>query len=96
MKNILKTILEIHNHHIIHRDLKPENILMTDSEDLTSIIIADFGLATFDKTIEKEFVLPKCGTPGFLAPEVIKYKNGNKYYDQKVDIFSLGVVFFIL
>ena len=48
MKNILETIAEIHSRHIIHRDLKPENILLTNSEDLTSIIIADFGLATYD------------------------------------------------
>ena len=51
MKNILETIAQIHSRHIIHRDLKPENILLTNSEDLTSIIIADFGLATYDQTV---------------------------------------------
>jgi len=38
----------------------------------------------------------RCGTPGFVAPEVLGYQSGSKLYDEKCDIFSIGVIFYIL
>lgn len=70
MRNILNCLLKIHKKHIIHRDLKPNNILMQDINQ-TSIKIADFGLSTYDSSIVSEFLFKKCGTPGFLAPEIL-------------------------
>jgi len=58
----------LHSKEIIHRDLKPENIMFKNKNDIKSLKIADFGLAT-RANIDK-FFYPKCGTPGFVAPEV--------------------------
>jgi len=78
----------IHSKNIIHRDLKPENIMISNKHDTESIKIVDLGLATF---INKDEKLSKaCGTPGYVAPEILNYEG----YDQKADIFSLGVICF--
>jgi calcium/calmodulin-dependent protein kinase I len=55
--------------------------------------IIDFGLGTFVDV--KEYLFKRCGTPGFVAPEVILYGKHQKY-DVKADIFSAGVIFYIL
>lgn len=56
----------------MHRDLKPENLLLKSKTSDSDIIVADFGLAT---RIDIENILFKrCGTPGFVAPEVLLYK----------------------
>ncbi|EGR28116.1 protein kinase domain protein [Ichthyophthirius multifiliis] len=47
---------------------------MNNPEDLTNIVIADFGLATFDQSICKDYIYVHCGTPGYIAPEVLYYK----------------------
>ena len=58
----------LHNLDIIHRDLKPDNILI-DKHD--KIFIVDFGFAQFKN--EKKILNNKfCGTPGFMAPELLK------------------------
>lgn len=57
----------MHSKNIIHRDLKPENILFKVKGDLESQKIADFGLSTFVDDVP--YLFPKCGTPGFVAPE---------------------------
>ena len=53
----------------------------------------DYGLASFIS--EPEFLYKRCGTPGFVAPEIIKLKNKQRY-DEKCDIYSIGVIFYIL
>ncbi|EAR90227.3 Serine/Threonine kinase domain protein (macronuclear) [Tetrahymena thermophila SB210] len=96
MQNILIALAHIHQRKIIHRDLKPDNILIEDDINSTKIKIADFGLATYDSTVLNDFLFKKCGTPGFLAPEVLSNKDTHKLYDHKVDVFSAGVIFYIL
>lgn len=59
----------------MHRDLKPENLLLKSKESDSEIIMADFGLATF--TNIPEILFKRCGTPGFVAPEVLMYKVKN-------------------
>lgn len=54
---------------IAHRDLKPENLLYESKEPGSIIKISDFGLARF---INNEVMTTMCGTPGFVAPEIIK------------------------
>ena len=72
----------LHKNNMIYRDLKPENILMDSNGHIK---ISDFGLSKIlDSPDEKTFTL--CGTPQYLAPEIIKKKG----YDKTVDWWSLG------
>ena len=57
---------------ILHRDLKPENIWFKNKNNL-DIVIFDFGLATFADV--NEYLFSSCGTPGFVAPEIVNYKD---------------------
>ncbi len=61
----------------MHRDLKPENIMFIDSYD--SLKIVDFGLAT--PTNIQKYLYPKCGTPGYVAPEIANISNFDETYD---------------
>ncbi|KAI9781429.1 MAG: hypothetical protein M1839_006023 [Geoglossum umbratile] len=80
----------LHDRDIVHRDIKPENILLVD-RNLT-VKIADFGLA---KIIgEDSFTTTLCGTPSYVAPEILK-RSGHRKYSRAVDIWSLGVVLYI-
>ena len=73
---------------IVHRDIKPENMVFEDdSED--NIKLIDFGLSAFFK--QEQYLDKKCGSAFYLAPEILKGS-----YNQKVDIWSLGVVLFVL
>jgi serine/threonine protein kinase len=56
---------------IVHRDLKPENIMIDNTLD--SIKIVDFGLATHID--EPKYIFVRCGTPGYVAPEIIRIKD---------------------
>ena len=76
---------------IIHRDLKLENILIKSKEDsLNSIKISDFGLSRFIKS--EEMMTTTCGTPGYIAPEIINLEP----YGKECDYWSIGVSLFIL
>lgn len=55
----------------MHRDLKPENLLLKSKDNDHEIVVADLGLATF--TNIKDILFKRCGTPGFVAPEVLLF-----------------------
>ena len=58
----------------MHRDLKLENIMVRkDSREQAKIVIVDFGLR--ENTSEKNFLYTRCGTPGYVAPEILKHKS---------------------
>jgi serine/threonine protein kinase len=81
----------LHEKNIVHRDLKPENILLDSPSPDAKIKIADFGLARMMK--KDDIMKTACGTPGYVAPEVLK----NKGYDSgAVDMWSVGVILYIL
>jgi calcium-dependent protein kinase len=82
----LKAINHCHSLDICHRDIKPENILLGDNGSLKLI---DFGLSEQVKKNKKMSTI--VGTPYYIAPEVLK---GN--YNDKCDVWSLGVIMYIL
>lgn len=88
MANLLKALDHIHSKNVVHRDLKPENLILVSKEDDFDVRIADFGLAT----IMNKPLFERCGTPGFVAPEILSGKG----YDFKVDIFSMGAILYFL
>lgn len=75
----------------MHRDIKAENILLESKEDLR-VKITDFGFACFFNKEVYENKNEVLGSPLYMAPEII----ANQKYDAKVDIWSLGVVTYIL
>ncbi|PPQ83126.1 hypothetical protein CVT24_002468 [Panaeolus cyanescens] len=80
----------IHSKGVAHRDLKPENVLLT--VDRPPIVkIADFGLAKVVNSLT--MLKTMCGTPNYLAPEVVKQKE-EEGYDHLVDSWSVGVIVF--
>ncbi|PQE10633.1 serine threonine- kinase chk2 protein [Rutstroemia sp. NJR-2017a WRK4] len=84
----------LHNRGYIHRDIKPENILIADQQNLV-IKIADFGLAKKISTeMSEEFTTTLCGTPSYVAPEVLENSKSRRY-SFPVDIWSCGVVLYI-
>ncbi|CAD8200319.1 unnamed protein product [Paramecium octaurelia] len=97
-KSIMHALLEgveyMHSKNIMHRDIKPENIILEIKAGQVRLKIVDFGLATYSTL--KRFRYPKCGTPGFVAPEVVNLQNSNQTYDKVCDIFSCGVIFYKL
>lgn len=88
IKQILSAVNYIHLNNIVHRDLKPENILLdTNKGDIIKII--DWGTARF---FEKNKKMNKIsGTPYYIAPEVLFEK-----YDEKCDVWSVGVIMYII
>jgi calcium/calmodulin-dependent protein kinase I len=78
------------NSHIAHRDLKPENLLLLSAHDDTSVKIADFGFAK--KVYEPNSLTTQCGTPGYVAPEILE----GSPYDWRADNWSVGVILYIL
>ncbi len=85
---IADTLVYLHRLGIAHRDLKPENILC--GEKLSDLKIADFGLSKL--MLPTEHCHFPCGTLSYVAPEVINKKG----YDISVDLWSLGVIMFLL
>nr|CAX69704.1 serine/threonine-protein kinase Chk2 [Schistosoma japonicum] len=82
----------LHDHGITHRDLKPENILLTSKENRCLIKVTDFGVS---KLVDEGTMLRTfCGTPDYLAPEVLKTA-GCGTYTCVIDVWSLGVILYI-
>jgi len=80
----------LHSYGIVHRDLKPENILMTDLSATADIRLLDFGLSKIVGNDEK--CTEPYGTLSFVAPEVLQ----GKPYDKSVDLWSIGIITFLL
>jgi serine/threonine protein kinase len=86
---LMKTMREMHKRKICHRDMKPENLLLRSPHDDTSILVADFGFA---KYVPEEGLKTRCGTPAFVAPEILV----GKPYDTQADMWSVGCLIFML
>ena len=95
MISLLNGLNHLHSKGIMHRDIKPENIMLKTRNQVQTACIIDYGLSEFINQ-DKNFDYGQCGTPGYIAPEIINYVYGSNNYDEKCDIFSLGCVFYEL
>lgn len=89
-KILFEAIGYCHSKSIAHRDLKPENLLLQSEDNDSAIKIADFGFAK--KVLTPNSLTTQCGTPGYVAPEILE----GVAYDTKSDMWSLGVIIYIL
>ncbi|XP_044065945.1 calcium/calmodulin-dependent protein kinase IGb isoform X1 [Siniperca chuatsi] len=89
IQQVLQAVSYLHQNGIVHRDLKPENILYYSQEETSKIMISDFGLS---KMVDNDIMSTACGTPGYVAPEVL----AQKPYSKAVDCWSIGVITYIL
>jgi serine/threonine protein kinase len=92
-KQILLGIEHCHENKIIHRDLKPSNILLNIKNDnqIINVKIADFGLARSIKNVSNINMTNQVVTLNYKSPDIIL---GNKKYDESIDIWSLGCIFY--
>lgn len=88
-REMVEVIAHLHACGVMHRDIKPENFLLSDRTDDASLLACDFGLGAFFKPGERLSTL--VGSPYYVAPEVLR-----RSYGPKADIWSLGVVIYIL
>lgn len=84
MFNLLSAVEYAHSLGIIHRDIKLQNILV--GKEIYDVYLADFGFSTTEKSSDLQL-----GTPGYMAPEIFLGE-----YTNKIDVFSTGIVMFIL
>eukprot|EP00184_Porphyridium_aerugineum_P008633 CAMPEP_0184692570 /NCGR_PEP_ID=MMETSP0313-20130426/994_1 /TAXON_ID=2792 /ORGANISM="Porphyridium aerugineum, Strain SAG 1380-2" /LENGTH=522 /DNA_ID=CAMNT_0027150409 /DNA_START=284 /DNA_END=1852 /DNA_ORIENTATION=- len=89
IRTMLEIIAYMHDKGLIHRDLKPENFLLDGPGDNATLKATDFGLSAFVKATD--WATDQVGTPVYVAPEVLLGR-----YNQKCDIWSLGVILYIL
>lgn len=90
MHEICVAVKFLHDLNIAHRDLKPENLLYTTPNANCVLKLTDFGFAK--ETFTKDTLQTPCYTPYYVAPEVL----GPEKYDKSCDIWSLGVIMYIL
>lgn len=89
IRQVLSAIFYCHEKGIVHRDLKPENLLLESKKANAQLKVIDFGVSMKYKKGER--MHEKYGTPYYIAPEVL-----NRNYDEKCDIWSCGVILYIL
>ena len=88
-RQMMSAINYCHKNGIVHRDLKPENLLYLNKDENSPIKVIDFGMSKrFDS---KHFMSEKVGTAYYISPEVLQGK-----YDEKCDIWSAGVILYII
>merc|ERR1719502_1251090 len=89
-QQVINALKYLHSHRVIHRDLKLGNLFLNDKMEVK---IGDFGLATkleFDGERKRTI----CGTPNYIAPEVLEGKQNEHSYE--VDVWSLGVILYTM
>eukprot|EP00299_Pterocystis_sp_00344_P012404 c5953_g1_i1.p1 GENE.c5953_g1_i1~~c5953_g1_i1.p1 ORF type:complete len:338 (-),score=73.27 c5953_g1_i1:17-1030(-) len=90
VRDILEAVAYLHDKGVVHRDLKPENLIFVKPDDDANLKITDFGFATVMAGSRR--LTLACGTPDYVAPEIVF----GHPYTQSVDMWSLGVIVYIL
>ena len=88
MRQSLQALKHLHEMGVVHRDLKPENILL--NFNLQTVKLIDFGMSKILQ-YKNSLMNTKMGTPFYISPEVLKVK-----YDKSCDMWSIGVITFVL
>lgn len=88
MRQVIQAVAYLHMKRICHRDLKPENILLGRKGDIETVRITDFGLSK----ISDHMLHTACGTPSYVAPEILT----DDAYGFEVDMWSCGVILYVL
>ncbi|CAD8145590.1 unnamed protein product [Paramecium octaurelia] len=91
VQQVVEALIYVHSHGILHRDIKPENIILKEEGIIDQVVLADFGLADYYRK-DCKYMFTRCGTPGYVAPELLQ----DKIYDHKIDVYSCGVLLYYL
>lgn len=97
LTGVLRGIQYLTEKKIMHRDIKLQNVLFKQKENKISaqnVIIVDFGLAQNEN--DEKYIYTRCGTPGYVAPEILKAKDPNSKYSCACDVFSAGILLHLL
>ncbi|XP_047011681.1 calcium/calmodulin-dependent protein kinase type 1B isoform X2 [Ictalurus punctatus] len=86
---VLEAVKYLHQLDIVHRDLKPENLLYETPLQDSKIVLSDFGLS---KIADQGVLSTACGTPAYVAPELLQEKT----YGKEIDLWAVGVISFIM
>lgn len=89
-RKMLESVRYCHENSVAHCDMKPKNLLLMSDDDDVQMKLADFGFAT--RVYSPGSLTKQCGTPFFVAPEVLM----RSPYDQQSDMWSCGVIIFLL
>jgi len=89
-RKMLESLRYCHDNSVAHCDMKPKNLLLLSDDDNVQVKLADFGFAT--RVYEPNTLTKQCGTPFFVAPEVLM----RSPYDQQSDMWSVGVIMYLL
>ncbi|CAD8092817.1 unnamed protein product [Paramecium sonneborni] len=93
MYGLIGAIAHMHQRGVFHRDIKLENLFVPENKRLPFVLLSNFCYSeSFKLNGQNQGSYKKCGTPGYVAPEIFRSRN----YDQKIDVFSLGIVYYIL
>lgn len=97
LRTLLECLVYMERKGVVHRDIKPSNLMINESSDglITRMTLVDFGFGTRISKAKANFV---CGTPGYIAPELLKETPDSKlkYINSKIDVFSVGMVAYFM
>lgn len=96
MKSLISVVAHLEKLGIVHRDLKPSNVMLAKAQNErigpNTTKVFDFGLSAY---LSEKLILTKCGTPGYIAPEVLQQTSKDRVVVlPSIDVYSLGIMFY--